>query len=88
MTEEITYPTIHLNGNSKDRLQGQYENALDKVRDAIVAVRDIQFHSRDYYPQGDEAFPKAQEQLLAHLVRPIHGAESYLEKVTINISQQ
>ena len=88
MPDEITYPTIHLNGNCKDRLQGQYQEVLDNLRDAIGAIDDIEFHARDYYVQGDDAFPKAQQEFIAHLVKPMQEAEEYLDKVVNNISQQ
>ena len=88
MSDQITYPTIHLNGNSKGRLQGQYQATLDKARDLIAAVGEIELHGRDYYPQGGAAFATAREEFIAHLVKPMQEAESYLEKITIHISQQ
>ena len=88
MSEEITYPTINLNGQDKYKLQGQYQNALDKIRAAREAIGEIDLHGRDYDPQGSHAFPKAHDEFVALLVKPMQEAESYLEKITINISQQ
>ena len=86
MESEITYPTINLNGEDKEKLQGQYQEALDKIRDAIVSIRDIDLHGRDYPNRND--YPKAHKQFLNRVVIPINDTEEYLEDITINISQQ
>tara|TARA_R100001510_G_C7656812_1_gene217286 strand:- start:11068 stop:11379 length:312 start_codon:yes stop_codon:yes gene_type:complete len=86
MTEELIYPTINLNGQDKDKLQAQYQEGLDKIRDAIEAIKGIDLHGRDYLRRND--FPKAHKQFLHRVVIPLNTAEEYLEDVTINISQQ
>jgi len=83
---DLTYPTINLNGNDKDRLLPQYLNALDKTRDLITAIGAIDLHGRDY-PNRDD-YPKAHDEFIAHLVKPIQEAESYLESIAINLNQQ
>lgn len=58
----VVFPTIHLNGNDGQKLGQQYFDAvqaLEKFRDVF---NKIEFHSRDYYVQGDGAFNKAQLQ--------------------------
>ena len=86
MSEEITYPTINLNGQDKYKLQGQYQNALDKIRAAREAIGEIDLHGRDY-PNRDD-YPKAHDEFIAHLVAPMQEAESYLESIVINLNQQ
>jgi len=86
MEAETICPTINLNGEDKDKLQGQYQEALDKVRDAIVAVKGIKLHGRDYPNWND--YPKAHKQFLNRVVNPIYDASYYLEDITINLSQQ
>ena len=94
MPDNITYPTINLNGNSKDRLQSQYQDALDKIRAAREAIGEIDLHGRDYPNRidfnlvGTHDFPKARKEFIDHLVAPMQEAESYLESIVINISQQ
>ena len=95
MSDFITFPTINLNGNDKDKLQSQYQDALDKLRAAREAIGNIDLHGRDYPKRIDfddmatiHDFPKARKEFIAHLVKPIQEAESYLEKITIHISQQ
>jgi hypothetical protein len=60
--EEPTLPTIHLNGTSAGDLYEQYRT----LRAAINAARDCLFNAtcnpRDFYPQGPEAFWKAQSE--------------------------
>jgi hypothetical protein len=60
--KEITLPTVHLNGTDKKDLCKDYDNALRRVEEAIEAVAKIEFHSRDYYPQGNQAWNKAVEE--------------------------
>tara|TARA_R100001443_G_scaffold32612_1_gene46701 strand:+ start:545 stop:805 length:261 start_codon:yes stop_codon:yes gene_type:complete len=86
MSDFITFPTINLNGNDKDKLQGQYQEALDKIRESRESIGKIDLHGRDY-PNRDD-YPKAHDEFIAHLVAPVQEAESYLESIVINISQQ
>tara|TARA_R100001443_G_scaffold113603_1_gene128589 strand:+ start:477 stop:737 length:261 start_codon:yes stop_codon:yes gene_type:complete len=86
MSDFITFPTINLNGQDKDKLQSQYQDALDKLRAAREAIGNIDLHGRDYPNQDD--YPKAHDEFIAHLVAPMQEAESYLESIVINLSQQ
>ena len=69
-TENITLPTIHLNGNSREALLQQYTEitgplveALNAITEPLIealnAIERVEFHPRDYYVQGDEAFGEA-----------------------------
>lgn len=53
------FPTIHLNGTSPEMLREGYLNAYRSVGTAIQSIESIEFNSRDYYPQGHEAWNKA-----------------------------
>ena len=86
MSDFITFPTINLNGNDKDKLQSQYQDALDRIRETREAIGKIDLHGRDY-PNRDD-YPKAHDEFIAHLVAPMQEAESYLESIVINLSQQ
>jgi hypothetical protein len=59
---EMQLPLIHLNGNSGQKLGNQYFEALKALRQFEEAFEAIEFHSRDYYPLGDEAWLKARAQ--------------------------
>ena len=52
-------PTIHLNGSGRESLINQYHEAYMKLQEALVALRKIDVHGRDYYPQGPDAYSQA-----------------------------
>jgi len=90
MTETQATPTvlplIHLNGNSADALYKQYMNAYEKLSEFNSAVREIEFHPRDYYPIGADAFQHAAANRMKLLV-DIHNACQYLEEHIIHLQQ-
>jgi hypothetical protein len=51
-----TLPTIHLNGTSDVMLLEHYIRARSALIDARDAIASIEFHARDYYPQGSGAW--------------------------------
>lgn len=55
----MKFPTIHLNGTSREQLEGCYTVAYYGVCDALHALEQIELNGRDYYPQGPEAFSEA-----------------------------
>jgi hypothetical protein len=59
---EMQLPLIHLNGNSGQKLGNQYFEALKALQQFEEAFQAIEFHLRDYYPLGDEAWLKARAQ--------------------------
>ena len=60
MIEKYTMPLIHMNGSSEDSLRRQYQDLFEAVSEAqIKLLYDVDFHQRDYYPLGDEAWDKA-----------------------------
>lgn len=55
-------PTIHLNGTGGQDLLDQAceaARALNKAADVLASVGP---NARDYYPQGDHAFPQARRE--------------------------
>lgn len=53
-------PFIHLNGSGEDKLRRQYNELFEAVSEAQIKLfYDTDFHHRDYYPHGYEAFDKA-----------------------------
>jgi hypothetical protein len=55
----MMFPTVHLNGTSKDELIAQYERAMHDLSAAIDSLRDCAPNARDYYPQSDSAINQA-----------------------------
>ncbi len=62
----MTYPTVHLNGTSRNSLVDQYQNAANAVRTAIDTVAQNGPHGRDYYVV-DGAFEAARKEHQARL---------------------
>jgi hypothetical protein len=58
----VQLPTFHMNGNSPQKLGHQYFEALKALQAFEDAFQEIEFHARDYYPLGDEAWLKARAQ--------------------------
>lgn len=52
-------PLFHLNGTPVQTLTREYYNAFVKLQEFADTFSGIEFHARDYYPLGDEAFKKA-----------------------------
>lgn len=57
------FPTVHLNGTSRQMLLEGYQNAWESLQAAIEALAKVEFHPRDYYihPEQD-AFLEARKQ--------------------------
>lgn len=53
-------PCIHMNGSGEHSLRKQYDELFEAVSEArIKLLCDTDFHQRDYYPLGEEAWDKA-----------------------------
>jgi hypothetical protein len=59
---EMQLPIIHMGGNDGSKLGHQYFEALKALQQFENVFQEIEFHSRDYYPLGDEAWLKARAQ--------------------------
>jgi len=63
----LTLPSIHLNGTGRIGLMEQYHKAYMALQAAIVAMREATPHDRDYYIQGPDAGSKARKEHLTRL---------------------
>jgi hypothetical protein len=75
---EMTLPLFHLNGNSPKTLGKEYFEALTALREFMEKFYNIEFHARDYYPLGDEAWLKARAQREAQKAN-IESLRHYLD---------
>lgn len=73
-------PSIHPNGTSPELLFETYKAAHVAVENAISAVQEVEFHSRDYYPQGPEAFEEARE-MMRNQLRDLYRVSEELAAV-------
>jgi len=55
-------PTIHMNGTSRNSLLDEIRDATHALSVAIEKLCAMRPNARDYYPQGQDAFAKAQEE--------------------------
>jgi hypothetical protein len=55
----MMYPTVHLNGTSREDLLRQVEDAGLALINAYDALAKMAPHARDYYPQGPDAILQA-----------------------------
>ena len=55
-TNKAVLPTIHINGTSAQDLTDGYTQARRAAQDAMTALSQVEFNSRDYYPQGQMAW--------------------------------
>ena len=65
----MIFPTIHLNGTSKESLLAEYRVAYDKLDEAIEALSKVTIHGRDYYPQEQGAYITAREEQVARILK-------------------
>lgn len=47
----VQSPTVHLNGTSGEALHREVTAAIDPLRQAVEAVKNMTVHGRDYYVQ-------------------------------------
>jgi hypothetical protein len=80
---ELQMPLIHMNGNSGTTLGNQYFDALRHLQDFERKFYAVEFHKRDYYPLGDEAWNVAVEQR-DQIKKKISEIRTYLESHSIH----
>ncbi len=50
-----------MNGTPGKLLYADYENAMNRLQDAVDALNNATLNGRDYYPQGQQAFEDARD---------------------------
>jgi hypothetical protein len=78
----MIYPTIHLNGTSKESLIEQWSVAYIALHDACRTLQDAGPHGRDYYPQGPEAIFIAVKEHRENLAK-IEAVMEYLDALAL-----
>lgn len=73
-------PTIHLNGTGRETLRATYDAAAERLQDFVDAWGRVEFNARDYYVQGNEAFPAAQDERQAMALK-IRELTAYLQAI-------
>ena len=82
MIEKYTMPVIHMNGSGEDSLRRQYNKLFCAISDAKTKLYyGIDFHERDYYPLGEEAWQKAlaeRTEIIESLAKVYEYARSHM----------
>lgn len=65
--ENISTPTIHLNGSPAKALQEALADAYRSIGEALGKLHETAPHARDYYVQKPGAFAVAQDQYFQRL---------------------
>lgn len=74
----MIFPTVHLNGTLGQDLADNAAAAIEALRAASKAHALTAPNARDYYPQGDDAYPAARKQYLDRVER--------LQAVTLEVA--
>ena len=83
----MTFPTIHLNGTSKERLVEDLCDACNAIDAAYEALKKTAPNGRDYYPQGPEALERATGEHMLRL-RKLDAIKGELEQIVLYIERQ
>ena len=54
MSKETIYPTIHLDGTSKNKLLDDYYQIAIALEKLTKTISEATFHNKDYYPQDED----------------------------------
>jgi hypothetical protein len=74
----VCFPFIHLNGNDGKKLGQQYFDTLLAIDQLFEKFFKIEFHKRDYYPKGEQAWDMAVSQR-EEIKQKINEIRNYLE---------
>ncbi len=81
----LTVPSVHLNGTSREELLRQVHDAGQAVWQARDALAKSSPNARDYYPQGELAYPAARAEH-DRRARALLGVQEELEVLAEAIS--
>lgn len=75
----LSFPLIHLNGNSRESLLDGYITAYSDLQKAINSFYAIDFHQRNYYPLPPGSWERASAERDA-VRAELYRAYTYLER--------
>jgi hypothetical protein len=87
---DLIVPVVNMNGNTREQLVEELQNAFDKVRDAQYAVLACDWsHGRNFQtlPDGNALAIVAREQK-ADIVRTLDDMHRQLLRLAFEISEQ
>lgn len=82
----MIFPTVNLNGTSRQSLFDQYYGALQAVQAAIVALMAIEVHGRDY-PNHTEPWSVARKEHVTRIAQ-LRRVEDDLQAVCEHLQKK
>jgi len=86
MPEPTVFPTVHLNGTSREMLSARYLKAWRELNNAIAAFNAIEFNCRDYYVQPAGAWAQATTER-TEAGRKLQEVSQYLEAHLLHLGE-
>jgi hypothetical protein len=83
----VRIPTLHLNGSSADALKEQLLDVANALRVAMRAMEAAGPNARDYYPQGEQAYPEARLEHERRL-KQILGVRDWYDQILEGLQEQ
>ena len=81
----MIFPTIHLNGTSKQQLLDDYCDVSHALNAAIEKMIENGPNGRDYYPAGDQAFPQAIKEHYDRIEK-LHAVKAEIDQIAEHIA--
>jgi len=81
----MTFPTVHMNGDSKQTLLDQNLKATHAIRDAIDAMHEAAPNARNFYVQGEGAWKAARDEY-SNRLRQLDSIRDELDAITQHIA--
>ena len=82
----MTLPTIHLNGTSKEQLVAALCSASYALDNAYAKLKETAPNGRDYYPQGQDAMPRARKEHDDRM-RRLDGIKDEIDEMALAIDK-
>jgi hypothetical protein len=76
----MIFPTLHMNGTSKNQLLDDYCDIGHALNAAMEKMIQNGPNGRDYYPQGDQAFSVARQEHMDRIAK-IHAVKAEIDQI-------
>ena len=80
----MTFPLIHNNGTGLKALTTEYNAAHDAFEEFKAAFCATTHNGRDFYPLGQDAFPKATQER-QEIFKHMESIQTYLDAMRLHL---
>ena len=81
----MIFPTLHLNGTSKNQLLDDYCDMSQALNAAMEKMIENGPNGRDYYPQGELSLTQARQEHMDRIAK-IHAVKAEIDQITEHIA--